>query len=82
MEELTECRWRFLRATEQVVVLRQRLHEMEFRYNRAKSAGQKAFLYSLELRMSTLEGLRDMYYDYACEKGDEVQKLRIQVYGR
>ena len=31
--------------------------------------------------MAVLEGIRNMYYEYACRKADELTDLRCQVYG-
>ena len=31
--------------------------------------------------MAVLEGIRNMYYEYACRKADELTDLRCQIFG-
>jgi hypothetical protein len=31
--------------------------------------------------MAVLEGVRNMYYEYACRKADELTDLRCQIFG-
>ena len=72
---------RFRRACEQIVHLNHKLDDLQHRYLGAKSNNMKTFRYSLRLRLAVVEGLRNMYYDYAHNKAETVASLREELYG-
>lgn len=72
---------RFRRACEQIVLLNQKLEELQLRYGRAKSDNLRSYRYSLRLRLAVVEGLRNTYYEYAHGKADEVAELRQELFG-
>lgn len=78
---LVDSERRFRRACEQIVLLNQKLEELQRRYNRAKDINQKSFRYSLRLRLSVLEGIRNTYFDYAHAKAEQVGELRRDLFG-
>jgi hypothetical protein len=41
------------------------LDALQQRYNKAKKDNHKSFRYSLRLRIAVVDGMRNMYYDYA-----------------
>ena len=59
--------------------LNRRLDEMAKRYDKASRENHRSFRYSLRLRMAVTEGVRNMYYEYAANKADEITNLRCQV---
>ncbi|KAK6180567.1 hypothetical protein SNE40_012698 [Patella caerulea] len=69
----------FRRACEQIVQLNRRLDEMAKRYDKASRENHRSFRYSLRLRMAVTEGVRNMYYEYAANKADEITNLRCQA---
>ena len=40
----------------------------------AQISGQRSFRYSLRLRLAAIEGLRNVYYEYAVMKAQEMQQ--------
>ena len=72
---------KFKRACEQILQLNQRMDEMQFRYTKAKKANHRSFRYNLRLRLAVIEGLRNMYYDYAHHKAEAVADLRRELFG-
>lgn len=76
---LTEAERSFRKACEQIVQLNRRLDEMAKRYDKASRENHRSFRYSLRLRMAVTEGVRNMYYEYAANKADEITQLRCQV---
>ena len=42
----------------------------------AKDAENRAFRYNLRLRLSTLEGVRNMYYESATRQADDIKALK------
>ena len=67
---------RFKRACEQIVQLNYSLDALQQRYNKAKKDDHRSFGYSLRLRIAVVDGMRNMYYDYAYKKADTVAELR------
>ena len=78
---LLDSERRFRRACEQIVQLNYKLDELQSRYLGAKREGLRTFRYSYRLRMSVVEGLRNMYYDYAHQKAEDISGLRKDLYG-
>lgn len=77
--KLNEAERAFRKACEQIVQLNRRLDEMAKRYDKASKENHRSFRYSLRLRMAVTEGVRNMYYEYASNKADEITTLRCQV---
>jgi hypothetical protein len=46
------------------------------RYDRAVSVGSKSFRYTHRLKLATYEGMRNMYYEYACRRADELEQMQ------
>ena len=66
----------FKRACQQVIILNHRLEMLTVRYNRAGRQGRSGHRHALRLQMSTVEGVRNMYYNYAavqCRAMDDLQ---------
>ena len=72
---------RFKRACEQIVQLHYSLEALQQRYNKAKKDNHKSFRYSLRLRIAVVDGMRNMYYDYAHKKVEVVVELRQELFG-
>jgi uncharacterized glyoxalase superfamily protein PhnB len=72
---------RFERACEQIVQLHYSLEALQQRYNKAKKDKNKSFRYSLRLRIAVVDGMRNMYYDYAHKKAEVVVELRQELFG-
>ena len=72
---------RFKRACEQIVQLHYSLEALQQRYNKAKKDKNKSFRYSLRLRIDVVDGMRNMYYDYAHKKAEVVVELRQELFG-
>lgn len=72
---------RFRRSCEQIILLNQTLGNLQNRYDRAKKANFRSFRYNLRLRLAVVEGLRNVYYDYAHEKAKQVAQLRQELFG-
>ena len=77
---LTDAERRFRKACDQIVMLNQRLGEVQKRYKMAKRSNNRAFRYNLRLKLAVIEGARNMYYDYAYIKADQVAQLRREMF--
>ena len=77
--ELYETESRFRRACEQIILLNNSLEDLQLRYDKARVDNHKSFRYNLRLKMATVEGVRNSYYEYACWKAETVAELRLRV---
>ena len=77
--QLYETESRFRRACEQIILLNSRLEELQLRFDQARLDNHKSFRYNLRLKMATVEGVRNSYYEYACWKAETVAELTLQV---
>lgn len=76
---LFEAERSFRRACDHILALNRALSEMQKRYDHASRERIRMFRYSLRLRMAVTEGVRNMFYEYATIKADEVTELRCQI---
>ena len=77
--ELYENESRFKKACDQVILLNDRLEGLQRRYNKAREENRRSFRYNLRLRMATVEGVRNAYYEFACVKAEKIAELRYYV---
>ena len=75
-----ESERRFKKAFDQIVLLNQRLGQVQKRYKTAKSENHRSFRYNYRLRLAVIEGVRNMFYDYAYVKADQVAELRRELF--
>ena len=66
---------KFQKACRQVLLLNNQVKEIGTRYDRAVRDNQRTQRYFLRLRLCTVEGLRNMYYEYACRQADKIADL-------
>lgn len=77
---LSEAERRFRKACDQIVLLNQRLGDVQKRYKMAKRSNNRSFRYNLRLKLAVIEGSRNMFYDYAYAKADQVAELRRDLF--
>ena len=73
---LATAQFQFRRSCDQIILINQALGSLSYRYRKAKATNTRSFRYPLRLRLAVVEGIRNMYYDYAKQKAAEVQNLR------
>jgi hypothetical protein len=66
----------FRKACNQIVLLNMKLCACSVRYRRAKANNMRTFRYPLRLRLAVVEGVRNMYYDYATRKAQQIEQVR------
>ena len=67
---------KFRRSCHHIRMLNRRIEEVQIRYDRAFSSGRRSFRYSHRLKLATYEGMRNMYYEYACRRADELEQMQ------
>lgn len=78
--ELQQTEVRFKKACNQINLLNRKMESIHKRYNCAKKNNHRVFRYKLRLRLAVVEGLRNMYYEYANKKASRVVELRRELY--
>jgi len=67
---------KFRRACQQIRLLNHRIEDAQVRYDRAYKDNRRSFRYTCRLQLATLEGMRNMFYEYACNRADELESLQ------
>ena len=67
---------KFRRACHHIRVLNRHIEDIQIRYDRAFASGRRSFRYTHRLKLATFEGMRNMYYEYACRRADELEKMQ------
>lgn len=71
----------FRRACDQIVLLNRRMEGVLYRYHEARTQTNRSFRYKLRLRLAIVEGIRNMFYEYANRKAYEIVSLRRDLFG-
>ena len=78
--ELQQTEIRFRKACNQINLLNRKMESIHKRYNCAKKNNHRVFRYKLRLRLAVVEGLRNMYYEYANKKVWISPSLSLSLY--
>jgi len=73
---------KFRKACHHIRMLNRHIEQIQTRYDRAFSSGRKSFRYTHRLKLATYEGMRNMYYEYACRRADELEKMQDNLIHR
>ena len=69
---------KFRLSCNQLIHINNLIEEIEVRYNRSQQEHRRSYRYILRLRLSSLEGIRNMFYEYAYAKADELEKNAVR----
>lgn len=75
LRRLRDVDRKFKQSCEQIVLLNSQMEDLQVRYDRATKLNRRSFRYTLRIRLSTLEGLRNAYYEYASKRANELEAL-------
>ena len=67
---------KFRKSCHHIRMLNRQIEEVQVRYDRAFASGRRSFRYTHRLKLATYEGMRNMYYEYACRRADELEKMQ------
>jgi hypothetical protein len=79
IERIVIAQTSFRRACGQIMMMNRVISDMQKRYELAMKQHARAFRYSQRVRIAVLEGVRNMYYEYARQKADLILHLRDQI---
>ena len=70
----------FRRACSQVILLNHKIEAAKTRYDRARSVKRMSFRYTNRLKLTTLEGVRNLIYEHACAKCEQIESLQAKLH--
>ena len=76
---LGECDRKFRASCRQIGVLDRKMDIVKCRYQKASRDKRTALFNSLRLQLATLEGVRQAFYLYACDKAAEKSHLNDEM---
>ena len=77
--EMRQMDRRFKRACQQLVILNNAIKEIQTKYDRAVRANQRSCRYLTRLRLVTLEGVRNMFWEYANSRADLLDEMQDRL---
>ncbi|KAH3711370.1 hypothetical protein DPMN_070879 [Dreissena polymorpha] len=66
----------FRYACQQVMMISRQVEEVTRRYHGVDRTGDTISRYNIRLRLSILDGVRNMYYEFAAKKAAEIVELQ------
>ena len=76
--ELKEAEKRCQIACRQMLLLNDQLEGLKIRYHNAVAANFRCFRYPLRMKIVTIEGVINMYYQYTVEKTERSRNSEVQ----
>ena len=70
---------KFEKACTQLKTLNAQIDRIQLRYDRAAESNQRSFRYNLRIQLVELEGVRNMFYQYAKRKAEELDEMKQQI---
>ncbi len=71
---------KFRQACSQLILINNLIDDTTVRYDRAVRDNLRTFKYVLRLRLCTLEGVRNAFYEYAYAKADILESLQRDLF--
>jgi len=79
LDQLKQMNKKFRLSCNQVVILNNEIEYLQNRYDKAVEDHRRSFRYFLRLKIATLEGVRNMIYEYACRRADQLDTMHEQL---
>lgn len=79
LDKLKQMNKKFRLSCNQVVILNNEIEYLQNRYDMAVAAQNRSFRYFLRLQIATLEGVRNMIYEYACRHADQLDAMHERL---
>ena len=80
--KLQEHERQLVRACEQIILLNDKIRGLTKRYESAKLECFRSFRYNLRVRLAVVEGVRNVFYEYARDMAEDIADLRRELYGQ
>ena len=73
---------KFRLACQQLILINSLIDETTMRYSRSQAENRCSYRYILRLKLCSLEGTRNMFYEYAYAKADQLEKMQLELFNR
>ena len=73
---------KFRLSCSQLIHIHHLIEDVETRYNRSQAENRRSYRYILRLKLCSLEGVRNMFYEYAHAQADILEKMQMDFYHR
>lgn len=70
---------RFKRVCRNLVLMNNNIRAVKARYDRAVKLDRKTMRYNMRLRILTLEGVRNMFFEHAEERADQLDDMEKEL---
>ena len=79
LNKLNDVGTKFTKSCRQIRVLDRQMDILQLRYDRANKQRSRAAFHSLRLQLTTVEGVRQAFYEYACRRSAEKNFLEAEI---
>ena len=79
VDHYDDMQTKFQNACSQVILLNNSIQDTQIRYDRALHDNHRSFRYMLRLRLMSLEGARNMFYEYASRKAEQLDSMQERL---
>ena len=73
---------KFRLSCSQLIHINNLIEDVKTRYNRSQVENRRSYRYILRLKLCSLEGVRNMFYEYAHVQADILEKMQMDFYHR
>ena len=79
LNQIKQMNKKFRLACKQVVLMNNEIEYLQNRYDRAVQQSNRSYRYFLRLKIATIEGISNMFYDYASQHADKFEKFNSNL---
>ena len=80
--QIRDLNRKFRLSCSQLILINNLIDETEVRYNRSQAVNRRSYRYILRLKLCTLEGVRNQFYEYAYAAADKLEKMQLDLYNK
>lgn len=80
--ELIFAKRKMLKCIQQINLLDKTINRIVWRYQKAKDEGNRCFRYNLRVRLTAIEGVRDVYYECLRKTAADINTMRRALYNQ
>ena len=79
LQQIKQLDRKFNLSYRQVLLLNNKIEDLQTRYKRADMDDRESAKYLLQLQITSLEGVRNMFYQYMCSRSDLLDVMHEQL---
>ena len=79
LSDLKTLNRKFRICCKQVILLNNEIEHLQQRIDTATKYHSHSFLYMTKLKLASVEGIRNVFFDYACDRATELDGLHNQL---